>query len=36
MALKHLYLKHVELDLDHVLGVLASAHALCLGKLFQR
>lgn len=35
-ALKNLYLGEVEMDMDDVLGVLASAHILQLGSLFQR
>ncbi|XP_054975113.1 BTB/POZ domain-containing protein 16 [Sorex araneus] len=35
-ALKHLYIKDLELTMDEMLGVMASAHILCLGSLFQR
>nr|XP_008268835.1 BTB/POZ domain-containing protein 16 isoform X1 [Oryctolagus cuniculus] len=35
-ALKHLYLSEVEIDLNDVLGVLASAHILQFSHLFQR
>lgn len=35
-ALKNLYLGEVEMNMDDVLGVLASAHILQLRSLFQR
>ncbi|XP_047409779.1 BTB/POZ domain-containing protein 16 [Sciurus carolinensis] len=35
-ALKNLYLKDVEMNVEEVLGVLASAHALQFSRLFQR
>ncbi|XP_055976306.1 BTB/POZ domain-containing protein 16 [Sorex fumeus] len=35
-ALKHLYVNDLEVTMDEMLGVMASAHVLCLGRLFQR
>ncbi|XP_012578980.1 PREDICTED: BTB/POZ domain-containing protein 16 [Condylura cristata] len=35
-ALKNLYVSEAEMDMDEVLGVLASAHVLRLGSLFRR
>lgn len=36
MALKHLYGKDMELQVDELVSVLASAYALRLDRLFQR
>ena len=36
MALKSLYLSQVEMNVDDVLAVLASAHVLQFSSLFQR
>ncbi|XP_051001385.1 BTB/POZ domain-containing protein 16, partial [Acomys russatus] len=36
LALKHLYMKDVEMSVDNVLGVLASAHILQFNSLFQK
>ncbi|XP_021508870.1 BTB/POZ domain-containing protein 16 [Meriones unguiculatus] len=36
MALKNLYVKEVEMNVDNVLGVLASAHILQFSSLFQK
>ncbi|XP_039106409.1 BTB/POZ domain-containing protein 16 isoform X2 [Hyaena hyaena] len=36
MALKNLYLREVEINIDDVMGVLASAHILQFSSLFQR
>ena len=35
-ALKNLYLSQVDMNLDDVLGVLASAHILQFSSLFQK
>lgn len=35
-ALKNLYTSQVDMSLDEVLGVLASAHALQFSSLFQK
>lgn len=35
-ALKNLYMSEVKMDMDDVLGVLASAHILQFSSLFQR
>lgn len=36
LALKNLYMKEVEMNVDNVLGVLASAHVLQFNSLFQK